>query len=53
MKFRFIQAQSGRHAIVGMCQVLGVSRGGYYGWLSREESRRILSPIMRAFRGVR
>ena len=41
MKFRFIQAQNGRHGIVGMCQVLGVSRGGYYGWLSREESLRI------------
>jgi putative transposase len=41
MKFRFIQAQSGRHRTAGMCQALGVSRGGYYGWLSREESLRI------------
>jgi putative transposase len=41
MKFRFIQAQSGRHKTTGMCLALGVSRGGYYGWLSREESLRI------------
>jgi putative transposase len=41
MKFCFIQAQSGRHGIVGMCLALGVSRGGYYGWLSRGESLRI------------
>jgi putative transposase len=41
MKFRFIQAQSGRHRTTGMCLALGVSRGGYYGWLSREESLRI------------
>jgi len=41
MKFLFIQAQSGRHKTTGMCLALGVSRGGYYGWLSREESLRI------------
>jgi len=41
MKFRFIQAQSGRHKTTGLCLALGVSRGGYYGWLSREESLRI------------
>jgi len=41
MKFLFIQAQSGQHKTTGMCLALGVSRGGYYGWLSREESLRI------------
>jgi len=41
MKFRFIQAQSGEHKTTGLCLALGVSRGGYYGWLSREESLRI------------
>jgi putative transposase len=41
MKFRFIQAQSGQYKTTGMCLALGVSRGGYYGWLSREESLRI------------
>jgi transposase InsO family protein len=41
MKFRFIQAQSSQHKTTGLCLALGVSRGGYYGWLSREESLRI------------
>jgi transposase InsO family protein len=41
MKFRFIRAQSGQHKTIGLCLALGVSRGGYYGWLSREESLRI------------
>jgi putative transposase len=59
MKFGFIQVQAGQHGIVAMCTALGVSRGGYYGWLSREESQRIredrllLTQIRAAYRQSR
>lgn len=41
MKYGFIQAQASEPRIAVLCQALGVSRGGYYGWLSRPESQRI------------
>jgi putative transposase len=41
MKYRFIQAHSVQHSVVRLCEALEVSRGGYYGWLSRPESRRL------------
>jgi transposase InsO family protein len=33
----FIQAQQGEHPIRRLCQVLGVSRAGYYAWHRREQ----------------
>ena len=40
MKYVFIQKHVGRHKVVRLCEALGVSRGGYYSWLSRPESQR-------------
>lgn len=40
MKYAFIKRQAGQHRIARLCTVLEVSRSGYYGWLSRPESRR-------------
>lgn len=40
MKFRFIQQHAGEFRISLMCQVLGVSRAGYYAWRKREPSSR-------------
>jgi len=41
MKYVFIKTQCKRHRIAVLCQALGVSRGGYYSWLSRGESQRM------------
>ena len=43
MKFRFIQQHAGAFHIRVMCQVLGVSRAGYYSWRKRKPSRRELA----------
>lgn len=40
MKYVFIQKHAGQHGVVRLCSALGVSRGGYYSWLSRPESQR-------------
>ena len=40
MKFRFIQQHAGAFRITLMCQVLGVSRAGYYAWGKRKPSQR-------------
>lgn len=40
MKFRFIQRHAEEHRISVMCDVLGVSRSGYYAWLRRKPSAR-------------
>lgn len=40
MKYALIKEHAGLYAILLMCQVLGVSRAGYYRWLSRPASKR-------------
>jgi putative transposase len=40
MKYGFIRANSAQYSVVRLCEALEVSRGGYYGWLRRPESRR-------------
>ena len=56
MKYVFIQDHVGRHSVLRLCEALGVSRGGYYSWLSRPESqraredRRLLPRIRAAYR---
>lgn len=40
MKFRFISDQRGIFKVGRMCNVLDVSRSGYYAWLNRPESLR-------------
>jgi putative transposase len=38
--FRFIHAENAKHPIATMCNVLGVSRSGYYRWRSAKPSKR-------------
>ena len=54
MKFRAIQRDAGRHPIGLMCRMLDVSRGGYYAWRSRPESRRTASDrrLVREIRAI-
>ena len=40
MRFRFIREHADTFSIGRMCQVLSVSRSGYYAWLRRSECRR-------------
>lgn len=40
MRFAFIQAEKARYDISLLCEVLEVSRQGYYAWLGRKPSRR-------------
>ncbi len=40
MRFRFIKSHRTEFPVAQMCLVLEVSRGGFYDWLSREESSR-------------
>lgn len=40
MRFRFVRDHAGWFSVGKMCRVLEVSRGGYYAWLTRPESRR-------------
>jgi putative transposase len=40
MRYEFVAAQAGEHAITRMCQVLDVGRSGYYAWRNREPSGR-------------
>lgn len=59
MKYSFIQEHASEHSVVRLCEALCVSRGGYYGWLSRPQSRRtredrqLLPRIRAAFRESR
>jgi len=48
MKYQFIAAHTGEHAIARMCRVLGVSRSAYYAWhvcpvSQREKANQALS----------
>lgn len=40
MKYQFIQAHQPQHRIGRLCQVLDVSRSGYYAWRHRPASPR-------------
>ena len=40
MKFGFIARHRGIWAVDWMCGALGVSRGGFYAWLTRPRSQR-------------
>ena len=40
VKFSFIAKHRGIWAVDWMCEALGVSRGGFYGWLTRPRSQR-------------
>src|SRR5215470_5123180 len=40
MRFRFIEDRRADYPVTLLCDVLGVSPAGYYGWRSRPESRR-------------
>jgi len=55
VKYRFIRAHAGRYGAKRLCEVIGVSRSGYYDWLGREPSAReianqaLLTRIKRLF----
>jgi putative transposase len=40
VKFRFMAKHRGAWPVAMMCEALGVSRGGFYAWLSRSPSQR-------------
>jgi len=40
MKYRFIEQQREAHNVAKVARILGISRGGYYAWRSREPSER-------------
>ena len=40
MKFGFVAKHRGIWAVDWMCEALGVSRGGFYAWLTRPRSKR-------------
>jgi putative transposase len=40
VKFSFIAKHRGIWAVDWMCEALGVSRGGFYAWLTRPRSKR-------------
>jgi putative transposase len=40
VRFSFVQAQEAKHDVTLLCQVLEVSRQGYYAWLRRKPCRR-------------
>jgi transposase InsO family protein len=40
MKYRFMAEHRGKHQIKKMCEVLKVSRSGYYAWEARQPSQR-------------
>ena len=54
MRFRAIQRNASRYPINLMCRVLEVSRGGYYAWRSKPESKRAVSDrlLVREIRAI-
>jgi len=40
--FKFVSAHRAEHTVKMMCHILKLSRGGYYKWLKRAESKRAL-----------
>lgn len=42
MKFRFVQEHRETFRVGKMCEVLKISRSGFYAWLGRQPSRRVL-----------
>jgi putative transposase len=46
VKFGFVAKHRGAWSVLLMCEVLGVSRTGFYAWLSRPRSRRTRSDEM-------
>jgi putative transposase len=42
--YRFIASEAANHPVVALCRMLGVSRGGYYGWAGRPKSSDDLAP---------
>ena len=40
MKFGFVTKHRGAWTVRQLCEALGVSRSGYYGWLTRPRSQR-------------
>ena len=46
MKFGFVAKHRGAWPVNLMCEALGVSRGGFYAWLTRPRSQRSLSDEM-------
>lgn len=43
MRFRLIEVEKTQHPVSLLCQVLGVTRAGYYAWKTRTPSRRALA----------
>lgn len=43
MRFAFIKEHQGRWPVALQCRVLDVSRGGFYAWLSRPDSVRVVA----------
>ncbi len=40
MKFQFIAENEGKYRVVHLCELLGVSRSGYYAWKNRKPNQR-------------